>query len=119
MEDRFREFLGVKVLDFEPGFARVEGVVKEEFTNPFGFAHGGYLVSLADFALGVAANADGTERFAISIGLDFVSPAKVGERLIAEARIVGGGRRVSFYEMTVRSGERIVAKGRAIVYAKS
>jgi len=119
MEDPFREFLGVKVLECKPGFAKVEGVVREEFTNFLGFAHGGYLVSLADFALGVAANADGVKRFAISIGLDFVSPAEIGDRLIAEAELVGGGRRVSFYEMRILKEERIVAKGRAIVYAKS
>ncbi len=118
LDDRFRRFLGVEVVEFRPGFARVQGVVREEFTNVHGFCHGGYLISLADFALGIAANSGGVKRFAISLGMDFLSPAFVGDRLIAEAEAVREGRRISFYEMRIKRGEDLIAVGKAIVYSR-
>ncbi len=118
LNDGFRKFLGAEVVEFEPGFARVKGVVREEFTNFHGFAHGGFLIALADFALGLAANADGIKRFAISIDMDFLSPAFVGEELIGEAKLTKMGRRISFYEIRVLRGEELIAKGRAVVYSR-
>ncbi len=118
LNDRFRKFLGVNVLEFKPGFAKVEGIVREEFTNFHGSAHGGFLISLADFALGLAANADGVKRFAISIDMDFIAPAFVGDKLVAEAKLVGGGKRISFYEIKILRGDEIIANGRAVVYSR-
>ncbi len=118
LNDRFRIFLDAKVLEFKPGFARVEGIVREEFTNFHGFCHGGYLISLADFALGLAANSDGVKRFAVSISMDFLTPAFVGDVLVAEAKVVKAGKRISFYEMVILRGNDVIAKGRAIVYSR-
>ena len=118
LNDRFRRFLDAKVIEFKPGFARVEGIVKEEFTNIHGFCHGGYLISLADFALGLAANSDGVKRFAISISMDFFTPAFIGDKLIAEAKVVKAGKRISFYEMVILKGDEVIAKGNAVVYSR-
>ncbi len=118
LNDRFRKFLDAKVLEYRPGFARVEGVVREEFTNFHGFAHGGYLIALSDFALGLAANSDGIKRFAISISMNFYTPAFVGDKLIAEAKLVKGGKRISFYEISIIKDGEIIARGDAIVYSR-
>ena len=118
-EDRFRQFLGAEIVEFRDGYARVEGVVREEFTNFHGTAHGSYFIALADFALGIAANADGTRRFAISIHVDFHKPANVGDKLVAIAERAGGGRRVVFYELKVLKDGEVIAMGNAIVYGRS
>ncbi len=118
MNDRFRKFLDAKVLEYRPGFAKIEGVVEEEFTNIHGSAHGGYLIALSDFALSLAANSDGIKRFAVSISMNFYTPAFVGDKLIAEAKLVGGGKRISFYEISVIKDDKIIAKGEAIVYSR-
>ena len=118
-EDRFRQFLGAEIVEFRDGYARVEGVVREEFTNFHGTAHGSYIIALADFALGIAANADGTRRFAISIHVDFHKPANVGDKLVAIAERAGGGRRVVFYELKVLKEGEVIAMGNAIVYGRS
>jgi acyl-CoA thioesterase len=118
-EDRFRQFLGAEIVEFRDGYARVEGVVREEFTNFHGTAHGSYIIALADFALGIAANADGTRRFAISIHVDFHKPANVGDKLVAIAERAGGGRRVVFYELKVLKDGEVIAMGNAIVYGRS
>ncbi len=115
MKDSFMEFLHVRVVERRKGFARVEGIVKEEYTNIHGTAHGGFLTSLADFALGLASNWE-ERRAAISIKMDFVTPAFVGDKLVAEAVEIGGGRKVRFYDLRVYRDGVIIAKGSAIVY---
>ena len=83
--DRFRKFLGAEIVEVKRGYARVEGVVKEDYTNFHGTAHGSYIAAIADFALSIAANSDNVRRFAVTIKINFLKPAFPGDKLIAEA----------------------------------
>lgn len=116
--DRFRKFLNAEILEIGDGYARVRGVVKEDYTNVHGTAHGAFIVALADFALAIAGNSDNIRRMAITIKLDFLKPAYVGDRLVAEASRAGGGRKVVFFDLRVWRGKDLIAKGDAIVYGK-
>jgi len=117
-EDKFRELLGVEIVEVEEGYARVEGVVREEFTNFHGTAHGSFIIAMADFALAIAANSDNIRRFAATIKMDFFKPAYVGEKITAESRKTGGGRKLGFYENRVLKDNEVIAKGDAIAYGK-
>jgi len=116
--DRFRKFLNAEILEIGDGYAKVEGVVKEDYTNFHGTAHGAFIVALADFALGIAGNSDNVRRMAITIKLDFLKPAYVGDRLVAEVSRAGGGRKVVFFDIRVWRGDDLIAKGDAIVYGR-
>ncbi|AEA47825.1 PaaI family thioesterase [Archaeoglobus veneficus] len=116
--DSFRQFLGAEIVEVREGYAKVEGVVKEEYTNFHGTAHGSYIAALADFALGIAANSDNVKRFAVTIKIDFLRPAFPGEKLTAKAFRTGGGRNLAFFEINVLRGDELVARGDAIVYGK-
>ncbi len=122
LSDSFRKYLGVEVEEFRPGYARVRAVVKKEFLNFHGVAHGGFIVSVADFAFAIAGNADNTRRMALNININFYSSAKEGDIVIGEAERITGGKRVGFYELRVSKGDNenreIIAKGTAIVYGK-
>jgi len=52
---KFIEHLGVKTVALDDGHARVELDLKPEFTNSFGTAHGGIIMTLLDVALCQAA----------------------------------------------------------------
>jgi acyl-CoA thioesterase len=117
-EDKFREYLGAEIIEAEEGYARVEGIVREEFTNFHGTAHGSFIIAMADFALAIAANSDNIRRFAATIKMDFFKPAYVGEKIVAESRKTGGGRKLTFYENQVLKDDEVIAKGDAIAYGK-
>jgi len=68
--------------------------------------------------LGLAANSDGIKRFAVSIGMNFYAPAFVGDKLIAEAKLIKGGKRISFYEILIIKDGEVIARGEAIVYSR-
>jgi acyl-CoA thioesterase len=120
--DSFREFLGAEVEEFRPGYARVRAVVKKEFLNFHGVAHGGFLIALSDFAFAIAGNADNIRRMALNINMNFYSAAKEGDVVIGEAEKVAGGKRVEFYELRVskegKNGKDLLAKGTAIAYGR-
>lgn len=120
--DSFRKFLGAKVEEFRPGYARVRAVVRKEFLNFHGVAHGAFIIAVSDFAFAIAGNADNIRRMALNINMNFYSAAKEGDVLVGEAERVSGGKKVGFYELRVskenNSGKEIVAKGTAIVYGK-
>jgi len=116
--DKFREFLGVEVIEVDEGFARIEGVVKKEFTNFHGTAHGSFIISMADFALAIAANSDNIRRFAANIKMNFYKPAFEGDKLISESKRVGGGKKLAFFNLKVFKGDELIAEGDSIVYGK-
>jgi len=116
-KDRFREFLRAEILEISEGYARVKGIVRKEYLNFHGTAHGSYIMALADFAFALAANSDNIRRAAVSIRIDFYKPAYEGDELIAEAKIIHG-RKLVFCELKVMRGDNIIAKGEAIAYGK-
>ena len=122
LSDPFRKFLGAEVEEFKPGYARVKAVVRKEFLNFHGVAHGAFVIAVSDFAFAIAGNADNIRRMALNINMNFYSAAKEGDVLIGEAERIAGGKKVGFYELRVskeNNGEKeIVAKGTAIVYGR-
>lgn len=116
--DSFRKHLGVDIVEVREGYASVTGTVKEEFTNFHKTVHGSFLIAMADFALGMAANSDNIKRFAVTIKMDFYKPAFAGDKLMAESEKIHGGWRVGFYRTRVFKGGEVIAEGDAISYGK-
>ena len=113
--DPFAEFLEAEVEEVREGYARVSGVVKKEFLNIHGTAHGAYIAALADFALALAANYD-MKRMAINISINFFKGAKEGDKLVAEAEKISG-RRTAFFVIRVKRGDEVISEGTAITLA--
>lgn len=112
--DPFRKLLGCEVEEIRDGYARVRGVVRDEFLNIHGVAHGGFIMALADFAFAISANTD-AKRVAVKISMNFYSPANKGDLLIAEAEKVKG-KRLGFYRLKVFKDKELIAEGSAIAY---
>ncbi len=119
IDDPFRDHLGIEVVEVGEFYAVLECELRKEYLNKLGTAHGGFIASLIDSAMGVAANWDGNTRFALHISVDFLSPGYEGEKIRAVARKCGGGRNIVFLEVEVLSVERgrTLARASGIVYA--
>ncbi len=109
--------MGLRLLEVEPGSCRVEMVPGEDMTNLFGTVHGGALFSLLDEAFQIACNSHGVTAFALNLSVTYVSSAKPGERLVAEAREVALTRRTASYHIRVtRDNGEVVATAQALAY---
>jgi acyl-coenzyme A thioesterase 13 len=78
-------------------------VVREEMVNPAGVLHGGMATAMMDDVVGMTLMVFSGGRFHASINLsvDFLAPARVGDRLRARSRIVRQGRRLANAECTL------------------
>ena len=91
------------------GFARVRMLGRADMANGHGIIHGGMIFALADTAFAYACNGRNVAAVAASASIAFLSPAKIGETLTAEATERSREGRSGVYSVVVRSAE-----GRAI-----
>jgi uncharacterized protein (TIGR00369 family) len=105
--------LGIEVDSIGDGKAVLSVTVKPGFTNSFGSAHGGLIMSIMDVALCTAArsqHADSIGVITIDISMQFIGVGK--DKLIAEARVLKPGRNTVFTEGEIRNTDgTLVAKG--------
>ncbi len=111
-KSNFVALLDLKLERVEHGKAVMRMPYRSEITNGTGAVHGGAIVSLCDTVFYVAlASIYGREQDTTTIALqcNFLAPAGPPHDLVAEARVLRGGRRIVYGEVYVRSGTEIVA----------
>ena len=91
------------------GYARVRMLGRADMANGHGTIHGGMIFALADTAFAYACNGRNTVAVAASATIAFLSPAKIGETLVAEADERMRDGRSGAYSVSVRT-----ADGRAV-----
>lgn len=95
--------------------------VREAHCNSRGFAHGGLISALADNAMGLsvslAAGLGDRPRIkgtvTVSLALDFIASAQIGEWLEIRPTVLKTGSSLGFAECRVVVGDRLVARGNA------
>jgi acyl-coenzyme A thioesterase 13 len=107
-----------------PFYARGEGGdlvlglrITEKHTNARGFAHGGVLLTLADVALGYAAEgsvAPPARLITASVSADFAGSAKLGDWVEARVDVQRVGGRMAFANAYLYVGERRVVRASAV-----
>ncbi len=114
--DRAARGLGIEFLEVAPGGAKVAMTVREDMLNGFDICHGGFLTVLADTAFAYSCNSYNEQTVASGISLDFMAPARPGDRLVAEAKELFVAGRTGVYDITVtnQKGELIaVMRGKS------
>jgi acyl-CoA thioesterase len=86
-DDAASAHLGMEAVTVEVDHAVVRMTVGAHMVNGHDIAHGGYLFTLADSAFALACNSRGTLTVAAGADIAFVTPARLGDVLVAEARV--------------------------------
>ncbi|AEH24116.1 PaaI family thioesterase [Pyrococcus yayanosii] len=103
-----REFVG-EPLELKPGYARVRLKTREDMkVDEKGLVHGGFTFGLADYAAMLAVNEP-----TVVLGkaeVRFTRPVKVGDELVAEAKVVEdlGRKKIVWVEVFRREGEKVL-----------
>ena len=100
-EDRASRWLGMKLQEVRPGFARLTMLVTENMVNGQKVCHGGLIFSLADSSFGFACNSHNQHALAASCSIDFLAPAALGDELTAEANETAHAGRTRIYDVRV------------------
>lgn len=118
-QDLFSQWLGIDILDAQPGKCKLKMFVREEMCNGFGIAHGGIAYALADSALAFAANAHGRKAVSIETSISHVQPIQAGDVLIAETIEKHLSGRLAIYEVRItREDNDLAALFKGTVFRK-
>ncbi len=117
--DKFAKSMGIKLLELKEGYSKLAMTVTSDKVNFHNVAHGGAIFALADAAFAAASNSHGQVALALSMNINYRSPAKEGMKLVAEAFEESLSKRTGLYRMVVRSDDgTLIASSQGTVYRK-
>ncbi|MFT7476687.1 MAG: acyl-CoA thioesterase [Verrucomicrobiales bacterium] len=99
--DPSAQLLGIELIHAGDGRARFEMTVREDMANGHGMCHGGIIFLLGDTVMDYATNVGNPLSVAVHAEVDFVSPAHVGDRLVAEGGVQDTWGRKRLVDVTV------------------
>ncbi len=102
-EDAASQALGIEIEVIAVGAANARMSVREDMVNGLNVCHGGLVFALADTAFAIACNAYNVQSFAASCQIEFLRPAKIGDRLLATASEDHRGRRSGYYSVKIHN----------------
>lgn len=101
--DGYAGRLGAHLVDWGGGWSRILLEVEEDHRNFAGLLHGGVTFGVGDLAFAVASNSWGRVAVALSVDVQFLATAEVGEVLVAEGRERHRTTRTGAYLIEVRA----------------
>lgn len=118
--DRASQGLGMKLEEIRPRYARLSMTVRDDMVNGHAICHGGFIFCLADSAFAFACNWSNRTTVASGGAIDFVAPAKQGERIVATAEERTRAGRTGVYDARVETEDgRLIALFRGRSYTLS
>ncbi|MDX6428057.1 MAG: acyl-CoA thioesterase [Streptosporangiaceae bacterium] len=103
--DQASRSLGIELLGAGDGRAVARMRITETMVNGHDLAHGGLVFLLADTAFACACNSHGPVTVASGAEISFVSPARLGDELIATAEVRTRYGRNGLYDVTVHRAD--------------
>lgn len=115
--DHAARLLGISIDEVRPGYARLSMTVTGDMVNGHAIGHGGLTFALADTAMAYASNSYNRVSLAQNATINFLAPARLGERLTAEAVEQSRAGRAAIYDVRVTSpdgGQIALFRGQTI-----
>ncbi len=100
-DDQASQDLGIKIDSRKAGSAEARFEVRSNMLNGHNVCHGGLIFTLADTAFAFACNSYNKVTLAAGASIEFLRPAKLGDRLTATATERHRGRRTGLYDVVV------------------
>jgi acyl-CoA thioesterase len=118
-KEPFAQKFGIKLLDLNNGYSKVEMKFTPDMENFLGMAHGGALFALIDAAFETASNSHGTVAVALNMNITYISPPSPASTLIAEAQELSRTQRTAVYDIKLTDDQKnLIASCQALVYRK-
>jgi uncharacterized protein (TIGR00369 family) len=115
----YSDLVGYRLVKRDKDYCEIALTIEPRHLNRLNVPHGGALATLIDTAAGAAvAFAAGPDKVlpavTLSLSMQFLGQAKVGDVLTAVGRRIGGGRTVAYGTAEIKSQDgRAIARGDA------
>ena len=116
--DQMAQALGITIEEARLGYVRLAMTVTPMMINSHDTVHGGATFTFADTAFAFACNARNVANVALQASISFTTAARIGDRLIATAEeLIGGRGRTGLYDVTVTTAQGApIAMFRGVCY---
>lgn len=107
------DWLKAAVVTVEEGKIEIQFTVEKYMLNPIGILHGGIMATMLDEVMGAACFTLGRPvgYATINMNVDYLSPAKIGEKVIAKGIVVRAGKTVVHVKAElVKEDDKVLAK---------
>ena len=101
VDDEASRRLGMEAVVLERDHAVVRMPVREDMVNGHDICHGGFIFTLADSAFALACNSRGELTVAAGADVTFTTPGRLGDVLVADARVRTAYGRSGLTDVTV------------------
>ena len=109
------KFLGMKLVELTPGYAKIMMKLKPEHQNFNGYVFGGIIVAITDQAFAYGSNSVAHPSVATQFNVNFISAAGADDTLIAECRVLHSGKRAGTSEITVTNQDgKLIARATGV-----
>jgi acyl-CoA thioesterase len=107
--DACTRWLGIRLLEVRPGYARATMQIRPEFLNGHDICHGGLVFTLADSTFAFACNTYNVNTVAAGCSIEFLRPVHGTDELTAEAfeQVLSGRSGIYDIRVTNRAGETV------------
>jgi acyl-CoA thioesterase len=115
-------FLGLKLLELSPGYAKVSMKMKSEYLNFNGKVYGGIIASVADQAFAYAGNSLIMPNVAAQFNIHYLAAVDSIDELFAVCHVLKNGKRICMMEIKVTNQKNelvALATGMTIPLAKT
>ena len=116
--DPYARFLGIRLDSVEEGYAACSVTITDDMFNFLGVVHGGLIFTLADVAFSAAGNQDHLPSFALDVCGSFLKTARLGDVLVAKAKLIHTTRRTGLYRMDISCNDELIATFNGTVFRK-
>lgn len=115
--DPFSKLLGMKLIEINEGFCKLEMTVTAQMLNGFSIAHGGITYALADSALAFASNARGIQSVSIETSINHLNKVALNDTLTAITEEKNLTSRTALYFINITNqNQTVVAIFKGLVY---
>lgn len=101
LDCKLNSFMGIEWVELEVGYAKTRLKLREEVFNPYGFMHGGALLTIADVTAGTAACMNGHFVTTVNSSMNFLSEGKNTEYIYCEARQLRCGKHLAVFDVRI------------------
>lgn len=99
---KYSEWLNTQVVEVRETYCKLQLTIREDMLNALGVTHGGIIFSLADSAMGYAANYNNQHAaVALDASISFSRRTNVGDNITAEASCLHNGKTTAIYIVNV------------------
>ncbi len=107
-EDRASSWLGMKLLDVAPGYAKLNLHIKQHHCNGHGICHGGISFALADSCFAFACNSYDERTVGKHNVVSYLRPIFIDDLIVATAKEVSRTKNSGIYDITLSNQKAAV-----------